>query len=141
MMTTGEELPENVMLAIEDCGFTNVKEIFADRCKRKYHLPPKIIMPPAALVCRIINGFFWGNASSVEQIKKSKTPTLFIHGDKDNFVLISNLDPVYNACPAEKEKHIIRGAEHAVSVFWFPEEYWATVDSFLEKHLYSKIAN
>ncbi len=141
MMTTGENLPENVMLAIEDCGFTNVKEIFADRCKRKYHLPPKLVMPPAALVCRIINGFFWGKASSVEQVKKSKTPTLFIHGDKDDFVRISNLDPVYNACAAEKEKHVIHGAEHAVSAIWYPEEYWETVDAFLEKHLYSKMAN
>ncbi len=141
MMTTGEKLPENVMLAVEDCGYANVKEIFTDRCKRKYKLPPKLVMPPAALICRLLNGFNWSKASSIEQLKKSKTPTLFIHGDKDDFVLISNLDPVYNACAAEKEKHIIRGAEHAVSAFWFPEEYWETVDRFLEKHLYSKIAN
>ena len=98
-------------------------------------------MPPAALMCRIFNGFFWGKASSVEQVKKSKTPTLFIHGDKDDFVRISNLDPVYNACAAEKEKYIVHGAEHALSAIWFPEEYWSVVDAFLEKHLYSKIAN
>ena len=30
MMTTGEDLPENVVLAIEDCGFTSVYDIFED---------------------------------------------------------------------------------------------------------------
>ncbi len=141
MMTTGEKLPDNVLLAVEDCGFTSVKEIFTDRCKRKYHLPPKLVMPPAALICRLLNGFFLGKASSVEQLKKSKTPTLFLHGDRDNFVLLSNLEPLYRACAAPKEKHIIRGAEHAVSAFWYPEEYWGVVDSFLEKYLYSSQIN
>lgn len=137
MMTTGEELPENVAVAIEDCGFTSVKDIFVDQCIRKYHIPPKLVMPQASLVNKIINGFFFGEASAVEQLKKSKTPTLFIHGDKDDFVLLDNLQPVYEACAAPKEKYIIKGAEHAVSSHWFHEEYWAVVDAFLEKYFYN----
>ena len=93
-------------------------------------------MPGVTVVNKIFNGFFLGEASSVNQLKKSKTPTLFIHGDKDNFVLPSNLDIVYNACAAPKEKYIIRGAEHALSSHWFHEEYWQVVDKFLEKYLY-----
>ncbi len=135
MMTTGEKLPENVVCAIEDCGYTSVKDIFTDQCIRKYHLPPKLVMPQASLVCKLLNGFFFGEASSVEQLKKSKTPTLFIHGDKDEFVLPSNLDPVFNACAAPKEKYIVRGAEHALSSHCFHEEYWAVVDAFLAKYL------
>lgn len=137
MMTTGEQLPENVLLAIEDCGFTSVKDIFVDQCIRKYHLPPKMVMPQASLVNKIINGFFFGEASAVEQLKKSKTPTLFIHGDKDDFVLLDNLQPVYEACAAPKEKYIVKGAEHAVSSHWFHEEYWEVVDAFLQKYLYN----
>lgn len=135
MMTTGEKLPENVVMAIEDCGFMGVKEIFTDQCIRKYHLPPKLVMPQASLVCKLINGFFLGEASCVKQLKKSKTPTLFIHGDKDDFVLLENLEPVYKACAAEKEKHIIRGAEHAVSSHWYHEEYWQIVNDFVDRHL------
>lgn len=134
MMTTGEELPSNVVLAVEDCGFTSVKDIFTDRCKRKYHLPPKLVMPQASLVNKLVNGFFFGRASSINQLKKSKTPTLFIHGDKDEFVLPSNLDSVFNACAAPKEKYIVKGAEHALSSHWFHEEYWQVVDNFLKKY-------
>ena len=136
MMTTGEKLPENVVLAVEDCGFTGVKYILADRCDRKYHLPSKILMPGVSFMNKIFNGFFLGEASAVNQLKKSKTPTLFLHGDKDDFVLPANLDIVYNACPAPKEKHIIKGAEHALSSHWYHEEYWQVVDEFLEKYLY-----
>lgn len=134
MMTTGEELPSNVVLAVEDCGFTGVKDIFTDQCIRKYHLPPKLVIPQASLVNKIVNGFFFGQASCIKQLKKSKTPTLFIHGDKDEFVLPSNLDPVFNACAAPKEKYIVKGAEHAVSSHWFHEEYWQVVDNFLKKY-------
>lgn len=137
MMTTGEELPENVVLAIEDCGYTSVKDIFTDQCIRKYHLPPKLVMPSATLINKLVNGFFFGQASCVKQLKKSKTPTLFIHGDKDDFVLPENLDVVYEACAAPKAKHIVRGAEHALSSHWFHEEYWQTVDAFLDEYLYT----
>lgn len=135
MMTTGEKLPENVVLAVEDCGFTGVKDILADQCDRKYHLPSKVFIPIVSLVNKLMNGFFLGEASCIKQLKKSKTPTLFIHGDKDNFVLPSNLDPVFNACAAPKEKYIVKGAEHALSSHWFHEEYWQVVDKFLSKYL------
>lgn len=135
MMTTGEQLPENVVLAIEDCGYTSVKDIFVDQAIRKYKIPPKLVIPQASLINKLINGFFFGEASCIKQLKKSKTPTLFIHGDKDDFVLLSNLDPVYNACAAPKEKYIVKGAEHAVSSHWFHEEYWNAVDAFMAKYL------
>ena len=135
MMTTGENLPDNVVCAVEDCGFTSVYDIFEDQCIRKYHLPPKLVMPPATVANLMLNHFIFKKASAVEQLKKSKTPTLFIHGDKDNFVLFENLDKVYNACNAEKEKYVIKGAEHAVSSHWFHEEYWQIVDSFVSKYI------
>ena len=102
-------------------------------------LPADICYPFVKLGAKIFGHFNLEEISPEEAMKTCTLPIIFIHGDKDDFVLISNLDPVYNACAAEKEKHIIHGAEHAVSVFWFPEEYWETVDKFLEKHLYSKM--
>lgn len=135
MMTTGEDLPDNVVCAVADCGYTGVYDIFEDQARRKYKIPPAIAMPPASLFNKIFNGFTFKEASTLEQLKKSKTPTLFIHGDKDDFVLPENLDKVYNACAAEKEKKVMIGAEHAVSALWFHDEYWETVDNFLAKHI------
>ncbi len=141
MMTTGESLPSNVVCAVEDCGFSGVYDIFEDQCIRKYHLPPKIVMPSAGIANMFFNRFSFKKASAVEQLKKSKTPTLFIHGDKDDFVLFENLDKVYNACAAEKEKYVIHGAEHAVSSHWFHEEYWEAVEKFINKYVMTKTLN
>ena len=64
-----------------------------------------------------------------------------MHGDKDDFVKFENLDKVYDACTAEKEKYVIKGAEHAVSSHWFHEEYWNRVDEFLNKHVKAETAD
>lgn len=138
MMTTGEKLPENVMLAIEDCGFSGVKDILVDQSKRAYKMPPWLIVPPTNLFNRIFNGFFFGKGSAVEQLKKSVTPTMFIHGDKDDFVLPSNLDVVYKACAAPKARYVVKGAEHALSSHCYHEEYWVAVDKFLSVYLYAE---
>lgn len=135
MMTTGEKLPKNVVCAVEDCGFRSVAQIFSDQSRDKYHIPPWLSIPAANIANLLINHFSFYKASAEEQVKKSVTPTFFLHGDKDDFVKFENLDYVYNACAAEKEKWVVKDAAHAVSNLWFHELYWQKVDAFLAKHV------
>ena len=74
--------------------------------------------------------------SAVEQVRKSKTPTLFIHGDLDSFVPFEMLDIVYQAASCEKEKLVIKGAAHAEASSVNPNLYWETIDEFIEKYSY-----
>ena len=71
----------------------------------------------------------------IKQIKKSTTPTLFIHGDKDGFVPFFMLDELYNASPVEKEKLIINGAAHARASYVNPKLYWKTVEKFQNNYI------
>ena len=135
MMTTGEELPSNVKCAIEDCGYTSVWDEFAAQLKDLFNLPTFPALNAANLVTRIRAGYNLKEASSVEQVKKSKTPTLFIHGDEDTFVPYSMLDTVYEAANCEKEKLVIEGAKHAKAASINPELYWKTVKQFTEKYV------
>ena len=73
--------------------------------------------------------------AAIEAVKKSKTPTLFIHGEKDTFVPFSMMDRLYNACAAEKDKISIPEAEHAVSIDINPKLYWEKVFEFTEKYV------
>ena len=86
MMTTGEALPPNVRVAVEDCGYTSVWEEFTIQLKKVYGLPQFPIMHIANGMAKRRAGYSFKEASSVEEVKKSKTPTLFIHGDVDTFV-------------------------------------------------------
>ncbi len=138
MMTTGENLPFNVKCAIEDCGYSSVKDEFSDVMKTTYKLMPAVSSPMLGFMSfytKKLAGFGMKEASSVNQLKKSKTPTLFIHGDADKFVPYRMLDVVYDACAAEKQKLVIPGAVHANAHLVNPELYWGTVKELITKYL------
>ena len=80
-------------------------------------------------------GYSFQEASSVRQVKKSKTPTLFIHGDADTFVPFFMLDEVYEAAACEKEKLVVHGAQPGESVQLEPQRYWDAVHAFVGKYL------
>ena len=135
MMTTGEHLPFNVKCCVADCGFSSVWDEFKNELKATYHLSTFPTLYSASLVSKVFGGYGFKEASSIEQLKKSKTPTLFIHGEKDEFVPYRMLDLNYNAASCEKEKLSIPDAEHADSHLIHPEIYWPEVFKFVDKYI------
>ena len=135
MMASGEQLPENVRVIIEDCGYTSAREEFAYQLKSLFGLPSFPVMSYASAVTRIRAGYWLGEASALEQVKKSVTPTLFIHGDEDTFVPYEMVYQLYDACPAEKELLVVAGAGHGSAETTARELYWETVMRFLDRYL------
>ena len=134
-MTTGEELPKEVKLAIADCGYTSVWEEFAVHLKKILHVLPFPLLYAASFMSKIFVGYGFKEASTIKQLKKSKTPTLFIHGKKDKFVPFSMLDKIYKSAQCEKEKLEIEEAAHAESCNINPDKYWGTIEKFIEKYI------
>ena len=135
MMATGENLPSNVKVAIEDCGYTSIWDEFEMQLKLLYNLPTFPALDAASAVCKVRAGYMLEEGSSVEQVKKSKTPTLFIHGDQDRFVPFEMLDVVYESATCEKQKLVIQGATHAQSSAINSQLYWKTINGFIEKYI------
>ena len=135
MMTTGEKLPDNVKLAIADCGYTSVWDEFSYKLKQLFKLPEFPVLYAANTVCKLKAGYSFKEVSSIEQVKKSKTPTLFIHGDADDFVPFKMLDEVYEVASCEKEKFVAKGASHAEAWSVNTPLYWKTIDNFIQKYL------
>lgn len=135
MMATGETLPQNVKAAVADCGYTSVWDIFSNKLNKAMGLPNFPILYSANTVNKAISHYDFRKASSCEQLKKSKTPTIFIHGEDDDFVPYAMLDEVYNACAAEKDKVSIPKGPHARNACVDPELYWNSIFKFLNKYL------
>ncbi|MBO0439067.1 alpha/beta hydrolase [Candidatus Enterococcus ikei] len=135
MMTSGENLPKNVTAIVEDCGYSTVNEELAYQLKDMFNLPSFPLVPVTSLITKIRAGYFFGEASSVAQLKKNKIPMLFIHGDADKFVPFKMLDEVYNATAGPKEKFVVKGAAHAKAYTVDPEAYKEKVASFLTKYV------
>lgn len=134
LMTSGESLPEQVKLIIEDCGYTSVWEQFKLQLKEEFNLPAFPILNVASMITKLRAGYQFKEASAIKQVAKCKIPILFIHGDADTFVPFSMLDPLYEAATCPKEKLVIKDAEHADSASKDPELYWNTVSKFMETY-------
>ena len=135
LMVSGEKLPSNVKAIVADCGYTSVYDEFSYQLKQLFNLPAFPIMNFSDVVTHIRAGYRLNDASAINQVKKSTTPILYIHGDKDDFVPYYMMDELYNATNSEKEKLTIEGGEHANSDLVNPKLYWSTVNSFLEKYI------
>lgn len=135
MNTSGENLPDNVKVIVEDCGFVSTSDIFAYQLNEIFSLPSFPILNAANTITKLRAGYDIFQSPTLNQIANSKTPMLFIHGDQDTFVPFDMLDKAYNAATVEKEKLVIPGAGHSESLKVNPELYWNTVWGFVDKYM------
>ena len=135
MMASGEDLPSNVKAIIEDCGYSSVWDEFSYQLQAIFHLPSFPIMQFSSVVTKLKAGYTLGEASALDQVAKSKTPMLFIHGDNDTFVPSTMLNNVYEAANGPKQKLLVEGAGHGEAESVAGELYWETIQHFLETYM------
>jgi fermentation-respiration switch protein FrsA (DUF1100 family) len=134
LMASGEPLPPNVRAIVEDCGYTSAYDELAYQLRRMYGLGPAPIIPDTSKLTKERAGYTFEEASALDQVRKSRTPILFIHGDADTFVPFEMVRILYDACPSEKELFIVSGAGHGEAFGKDRQGYEAAVEAFLRKH-------
>ena len=133
LMASGDELPTNVKAIIADSGYTSVWDIFASEAKARFGLPTFPVLNMFQVVAKVRAGYNIKKASALEQVKNSKTPILFIHGDKDDFVPESMCESLYDSANCIKDKLIISGAGHTDSKYKEPDTYYNKIFEFIDK--------
>ena len=134
MMLSGEEnLPSSITHFVEDCGYTSVWDEFVGELEAQFSLPEFPVMYIGSMMCKVLHGWGFHEASSLKQVAKTTKPMLFIHGDADRFVPFEMVHPLYEAHPGEKQIWLPEGVKHAVSYDVYPEEYTQKVKNFLWK--------
>lgn len=134
MMTTGKALPDNVIAAIEDCGYTSAWDEFAYQLDALFGLPSFPALDAANVITMLRAGYNLKDADALKAVQQSSTPTLFIHGSADDFVPASMVYPLYESASCEKELLIVEGAGHGQSRSVDPDTYWNHVQSFIQKY-------
>ena len=71
-----------------------------------------------------------GDYSTVEALKNTNVPVLFIHGSDDKFVPVEMTFENYKACASPKRLLIVCGADHAMSYYVNKDEYEKSVLEF-----------
>ena len=135
LMASGEDLPSNVKGIISDCAYTSAYDVLNYELDTYLNTPSFPIVNFTNLITILRAGYSLKEASPISQVAHSKTPILFIHGDKDDFVPYSMMDKLYNATSSQKEKLTIKGATHAKAELVNPKLYWSSVNNFLNKYV------
>lgn len=130
MIAAGEELPENVVCVLADCGYTSPREIIS-KFIREMGLPPKLTYPFVKLGALLFGRFDLDKYQPIDSVKRTKIPVIFIHGDADTFVPTYMSEVLYEACASEHKSLVkIKGAGHGVAFPVDEEGYIEALRSF-----------
>ncbi len=132
MMAAGENLPENVIGALADCGYTSAKEIIC-RVISKMHLPAKMLYPFVRLGALIFGRFDPNKAAPINALKNCKIPIIFIHGEADNFVPCEMSKINFDAVSSPKRLITVKGAGHGAAYLVEPENYLSALTNFYDE--------
>ncbi len=134
MMTGEEELPVNIRAVIADCAYTDAYTMFGEKIQEWFHLPAVFLVDSARVALLLRGGYDLRKASALEAVKKSDTPTLFIHGTEDRMIAPDMTEALYTAAGCPKKKLLIKGAGHAQAQDKAPGIYYGAIRRFLETY-------
>lgn len=135
LMTSGEDLPDNVKAVIADSPYTSVHDMFRYQMKRMFHLPSFPFLNTTSMVTKARAGYSLKEASSLEQVKKAEVPILYIHGGSDTFVPTKLAHELYEETNSEAELLTVPDAGHGESYILGEDEYIETLTTFLAKYI------
>ena len=121
--------------AVEDCGFSELRQEIAHVMRTRFHLPAFPVLPLAGLFFRLRGGVSFEEVRPVLALRDcAHVPMLFIHGDADELIPCAMMQACYEAKSGEKEAWLVPGARHADCFRADTEEYRARLRSFLSRH-------
>lgn len=125
---------------IADCPFSDFKEQLAYRLKTEMKLPAKLFLPVADLFLRMREKYSIADVSPISVIENIRKPILFIHSEKDDFILPTMSEALYEKKRGPKKLYLAANGIHAQSFNENREDYEKVIDEFLEQYVSSKKA-
>lgn len=122
-----------IICAIEDCGFSSVKDILSYQIKQKLNVPAMPILIGLNTLIKMRCHYSLFDGSATQQLQSCQVPMMFIHGEDDQFVPYDMVFDNYYACTAEKELYTVAGAKHAQAEYNL--NYYERVFRFIERYM------
>lgn len=132
LMSLATPLPDNVKGVIADCGFTSPYDQFAHVLQRK-GVPRQPMMTLVQLYARLFAGFGFRDCSTVDALRQSHLPVLFVHGEQDELVPVRFTVENYGACAGEKQLVTVPDAGHGTSYIFASTQCQTALREFLDR--------
>ena len=136
LLTTGHRLPAQVAAAVADSSYTSAMDVMSSmyRGLGGPAATAPVMMEAVRGIALVRAGYDIAKASPLQAVARSQTPTLFIHGQADDFVPARMMPALYRAASCPKAFQWVPEAGHVQSVIYDPELYWARIERFLHAH-------
>ncbi len=135
MMTGEEDMPNCIAAVVADSAYTDAYSMFGDKIKEWFYLPAFPLVDSARLALLARGGYDLMDASAIDAVRQSSTPTLFIHGSADAMISVQMSKDLYAAASCPKELLIIDGAGHGQPQDKDPDAYYGTIHNFLAQYV------
>ena len=133
MNACGDYLPGNVMCAVEDGGYTDVRSLISSGIKKYCKVDGKPFMPSVDLYVKQILRFSLKSVRTKQQLSHCTVPMMFVHGAEDQVVPTSNVFDAYYACASDKELYVVEGAGYAETSG--ASDYFKRTFDFIDQHM------
>ena len=116
-LTALQYKPE-VDFVVADCGFSDIENVLRGGFKRS-HIP-SVLFEVGDLGARLRYHYSLKKMRPIDALSENEIPILFIHGDKDEFILPANSEAMAERTKGMKEFRLIHGAGHAEAILVDP---------------------
>ncbi len=138
-MITACKYPQDIACAVEDCGFTSMRDEVSSFTRTRVRWVPPFLYPLLTWISNPLikkrAGYQMEDASPISLLPGCQVPMLFIHGEEDTFVPYAMMADLYAAHPGPKERLSVENAGHALSLAVGGQQYINTVHNFIKKYL------
>ncbi len=118
---------QHVRSIISDSSYTDAYTMFGEKAYDWFHLPAFPLVDSMRLMLLLRGGYDLYDASAINAIQTSSTPTLLIHGDKDRMISAEQSVELYEAASCPKKLFLVEGAGHGQPQDKDPEGYYKEV--------------
>lgn len=133
LMTSGEDLPEEVKGIIADSGYSTVKDELAHQLKHLYGLPAFPLLDVTSVITKVRAGYMLGEASAIAQVEENDLPLFIIHGEDDDLVPTEMAHEIFEVAGGEKELWLVPETGHTKAFDNVTEEFQERVGKFIDQ--------
>lgn len=123
---------QNLLFAVSDCGFSDLKELMQYQAHARYHLP-EFLAKTISWINYLIHGYQFYDICPKKALENNQVPVLFIHGEKDDFIPPSMCRDMYEMTKSKKKMILFPNAVHAESYLSDPDTYEKCVAEFVKE--------
>ena len=122
----------NIKCILVDSGFISPYDEVLYYFKHYLHINGKIFIYMIDVWCKLFAKFSLKEENTLDCIKKSRYPILFVHGLNDDFVPVINTKTNYNNYKGKKEMALFENATHGISYLVDKERYIKYIKKFID---------